>query len=177
MCMRHRDHQNAAFVRVIDQAVREPAQPAAANVLAEWMPRIGKLPDPLDRRDGFEQKCIAQACHLTVVVRDRFVELPLGDFEDADVRFPRYFASTCSSGIALISPRRLAARRSSASLAQSRSIFGSGSSRLARISSTSRRRSEGDSLRAWMLSVLVASVMASSIIRPRLRRAKPVNIR
>jgi len=106
MGVRHRDHQNAAFVRVIDQAVRESAQPAAANVLAEWMPRIWKLPDPLDCRDGLEQKRIAQACHLTVVVRDRFVELPLGDFEDPDVHFPRYFASTCSSGIALISPRR-----------------------------------------------------------------------
>jgi len=39
-------------------------------------------------------------------LRNRFVELLLRDFENADVHFSRYFASTCSSGIALISPRR-----------------------------------------------------------------------
>src|SRR2546421_3723285 len=55
-------------------------------------------------------------------------------------------------------------------------MFGWGSSRLARISSTSRRRSEGESLRAWILSVLVASVMASSTIRPHLRRAADLHL-
>ena len=48
MRMRHRNHQNAGFVRVIDQTIRESAEPAATNILAERMPRIGKLPDPFD---------------------------------------------------------------------------------------------------------------------------------
>jgi hypothetical protein len=43
---------------------------------------------------------------LAVVIRNRFVEFLLSDFENADVHFERYFASTSSSGIALISPRR-----------------------------------------------------------------------
>ena len=70
------------------------------------MPGVGKLPDPFDCGDGLQQKRVAQAGDLTVVIRNRFVELLLGDFENADVHFPRYVANTCSSGIALISPRR-----------------------------------------------------------------------
>ena len=106
MRVRHRNHQNAGFVRVIDQAVRESAESAATNVLVERMPRIGKLSDPFDCRDSLQQKRVAQAGYLTVVIRNRLVELLLRDLENSDVHFPRYFASTCSRGIALISPRR-----------------------------------------------------------------------
>lgn len=67
---------------------------------------VRKLPDPLDCRDRFQEKSVTQARDLPVVVRNRFVELLPGDFGNADVHFPQYFASTCSSGIALISPRR-----------------------------------------------------------------------
>ncbi len=70
------------------------------------MPGVGKLPDPFDCRDRLQQKRIAETGYLTVVVRNCFVKLLPGDFENADVHFPRYFASTCSSGIALSSPRR-----------------------------------------------------------------------
>src|SRR5258708_29524580 len=75
--VRHRNHENTAFVGVIDQAVRESAQPAATKVLAERMPSVGKLSDPFDRRDRLQQKRVAQAGDLAVVIRNRFVELLL----------------------------------------------------------------------------------------------------
>src|SRR5258708_15355622 len=86
--VRHSDEQNAGFVRVIDQAIGKPAQAATTNALAERMPGVGKLPDPFDCCDRLQQKRIAQAGDLTVVVRNRFVELPLSDFENADVSLP-----------------------------------------------------------------------------------------
>ena len=106
--MRMRDcyQQNFGSACVVDQAIGKSAQPAATDVPAERMPGVGELPDAFDCRDRFQQKRTAQAGDLTVVIRNRLVELLLRDFENADVHFPRYFASTCSSGIALISPRR-----------------------------------------------------------------------
>ena len=106
MRMGHRHNDYFVLIRLIDQAVGESTQSAAPNVLAQRMPSFRKLANPFNCRNHFQKKRVAEAGDLTVVIRNRLVELLLGDFENADVHFVRYFASTSSSGIARISPRR-----------------------------------------------------------------------
>jgi hypothetical protein len=52
--MRDGEDQNSFFVFRIDQAVGEPAQPAAPYLIAEWMPGFGKSADPIDRSHCFQ---------------------------------------------------------------------------------------------------------------------------
>ena len=104
--MRHCDNEYFVFVRMLDQAVRKSAQAAAPDVLAERMPGGGKLTDSFDGCNRFEQKRVAKAGDLPVVIRDCFVELLAGDFEKTNVHFTRYLARTSSSPTARISPLR-----------------------------------------------------------------------
>ena len=104
MC--NRDNENFVFIRLINQAIGKSAQPAAPNVFAQRMPTIGKPANPFNGRNNFQQKRGAEAGYLTVVVRNRLVEFLLCNLKYAYVHFVRYFASTSSSGIARISPRR-----------------------------------------------------------------------
>lgn len=66
-------------------------------------------------------------------MRDGLVKFLLGRFEQAEFHLRAYFPSISASGIARISPRLYAARRSSASFAHNASTAGSGASRLAMI--------------------------------------------
>ena len=104
--MRYGDNQDFALVLVIDEPVREAAQSAAPDVCAEWMPCLRETPDAVDRGEGLDEKRIAEARRLSVVVRDDFIQLLPRDLKEPDGHFTRYFASTSSSGTALISPRR-----------------------------------------------------------------------
>ena len=74
--------------------------------LPERVPGARKAPNAIDRRDRFQQECIAKTGRLTVVIRDGVVQLILRNLQEPDGHFTRYFASTSCSETAWISPRR-----------------------------------------------------------------------
>src|SRR5438034_9274624 len=99
--MRQGDDYYFLAVRRIDDAVRKSAQSAAPDFFSQSMPRIGEALDSFDRSDGLQQKCIAKAGCLAVVVRDRIVELVPGNLEETDDHFSRYLASASCRETAL----------------------------------------------------------------------------
>ena len=104
--------------------------------------------DEIEGAQRLQQKRITQSRRLRGVPCYRLAEFLPRRLKQAQAHARPYLRSTSSSAIARISPRRHAARRSSASCAHSRSSAGSISSRLPRISSTSCSRSVGGSARA-----------------------------
>ena len=96
------DSNNDQFVhgRVINQPIRKTAQSTTPDIFAERVPALWKPANPLECRDGLDQKCVAETCDLLVVVRNRLVKFLLGGFKKNYLHCARYFASTCSSGTA-----------------------------------------------------------------------------
>ena len=106
MQVRNGEDQDVAVLSVVDDTARKPSQTAAPDAFTKRMPRIRKAANSIDRRHGFQQEGVTQTGCLSVVVRNRFVELLLRDLKETNIHFTRYFASTSSNASALISPRR-----------------------------------------------------------------------
>ena len=147
---------NAGRTQIIDQRAR-----LARDANARSTCRASSQACGVNCLQRFQQERIAQARHLVRIPCNCFIELCLRRFQQADdhedLAF-EYLAMTSDNATARTSPRRKAASRSSASLAQSASRDVSGSSKLSKIRSTSSRRASGGNLRAWALKASAVDV-------------------